>query len=300
MTLENERKSISIIVPFYYGNRFLSSLLKSIEMVEQQCNLLKIAEFEIIIINDSPEISITLPDNYICKQNILLFCNSKNMGIHATRVRGLEEAHFEWIIFLDQDDELVAEGFEKQLFFTRNSDVVVGNGLYQKDSGMFPIYKTKSIMKYCIRSSNFYRIRNLIPSPGQCLIKKNAIPRLWIEENLKENGADDWLLWLLMFNEEKIFSINHELVYVHNNVNGSNLSLDINKMYKSSSDMFFLLRKSMSLSKNKLKVLKDAIDFKYYQDIGQLTIKKIPKYYRVIIYNVIYKINIALRRGFHY
>jgi hypothetical protein len=64
------------------------------------------------------------------------------------------------------------------------------------------------------------------------LIKKDSIPEFWMTHYLKENGTDDYLLWLLMFEEKKRFEVNMTPLYIHR-YTGENLSLNKEKMLSS-------------------------------------------------------------------
>lgn len=86
----------SIIIPLY--NKELS-IKNTIESVLKQT----IQDYEIIIINDgstdhSLEIVQKIDDSRI------KIINKKNEGVSATRNRGIEEASYKWIAFLDGDD----------------------------------------------------------------------------------------------------------------------------------------------------------------------------------------------------
>lgn len=290
---------ISIIVAFYNGNSFLKRLLTSIDNVEKYCSDNNKAQLEILIINDSPNIKVKIPKEFGNKNNIKVISNKKNVGIHQTRVNGLKHASGDWLIFLDQDDELLVDGFSKQLELTAEADVIVGNGFYQLNGKNIKIYDNLLEMDYLIQKEKLLRIRNLIPSPGECLIRKKAISKYWQKNFLKANGADDWYLWLLMFWENKKFASNSEVVYIHNDVEGQNLSRDLDKMYVSSCEMHDLLKKSQVFTEKEMNQLQRAIDFKYYQDSKKLSFYKILKYSNVILDNVVYKINVYIKRGKH-
>lgn len=280
------RKKISVIVPFYNGNVFLPRLFDSILVVSKVCENNKV-DIEVIIVNDSPNIDVVLPENLLFPVKVV--ANPTNRGIQETRANGVKHATGDWILFLDQDDELLADGFEKQLSLTESSDIVVGNGIYQYGEEDRFIYPNEKVMRYVIREKIFISIRNLIPSPGACLIKKSVIPNEWLTQHLINNGSDDWFLWLLLFNQQTKFVCNPKLVYKHNNAGGANLSLDLEKMFHSSWEMQKYLYQSKKYSKRKLSVLQEAIKFKYYQDTKQLDLIKLIRYIRPIFNNCIYK-----------
>lgn len=290
------KKKISVIIPFYKGNEYLPRALKSVEAAREKIS--DTAETEVVIINDSPEIEVALNsvDTAPGQQpDVKVIKNEKNLGIQHSRVNGLKYATGDYILFLDQDDELLAEGFEKQLSLIEDHDIVVGNGDYSMGKKNFVIYKSPGVMEYLIQTERFIKIRNLIPSPGECLIRKEAIPEAWKENILETNGADDWMLWLMMFKSSAKFAINPMKVYKHNDSLGENASANLDKMRVSAHEANEILKREGILTDVESESLKNAIEFKYLQDSGQLKPADIWKYRREIINNIVYKIKVATR-----
>ena len=279
--------TISVIVPFYKGNQYLSQLFSSIEAALPICEE-ENTQLEVILVNDSPDVTVELPMQLNVHTRVI--SNEQNMGIHGTRLHGLEYASGDWILFLDQDDEILLPGFRMQLQLRNGVDVVVGNGLYEYGTQHFPIYRSEKAMKYLIQAKNFLRIRNLIPSPGCCLVRKDAIPACWKNSPMKCNGSDDWLLWLLLFQESRRFACNYGQVYIHNDADGNNLSFNLEKMHQSNLELWKILEGSGQFSDRELKWLDHSIHFKFYQDTKQLDLKKLIKYTSTILCNVRYKL----------
>lgn len=283
---ENSKVCVSIVVPFYKGNIYLKRLLNSVKHVQNIYD--RYAIFEVIIVNDSPDIDVVVPPSPI--SNIEVLKNSRNMGIHASRVEGLMHSKYEWVLFLDQDDEIIAKGFGEQLKLTRDADVVVGNGEYSLGEFSSSIYKSKKSMNYLIKKERFVKIRNLIPSPGACLIKKDIIPNVWTQNIMKNNGADDWFLWLALFSNEARFALNFHNVYRHNDSNGDNVSADLQKMRISSLEMTDILENNKVMENEDIIVLRDAIEFKFLQDTHNLSISKLIKMRRPLYSNIKYRV----------
>ena len=78
--------NISIITPVYHGSNYLDKLIKNIESIT---NTQYINSIELVLVNDSPEI----PLNYSpsTKLKITEVINSKNVGIHQSRINGLKK-----------------------------------------------------------------------------------------------------------------------------------------------------------------------------------------------------------------
>lgn len=290
--LNNKELVISVIIPFYNGNLFINSLIKNLDKVKRELQKKCIIDLEVIIVNDSPEIKVEYIN--VSKLNIKVINNLFNVGIHKSRVNGLEAASGEWIIFLDQDDLLIPDGILSALKKLDTGDVVVSNGFYERKGKKERIYNNISSMKYLVREEKFIKIRNLIASPGQCLIRRAAVPEIWQKNIIKQNGADDWYLWLLLFNEKAKFEVNNQYAYVHRSTEHGNISFNYEKMYLSCREMLDILRE-VSYPDKKEKKLARAIHFKYLKDIHRINLLQYLYYLDRFIDNVIYKINLAIR-----
>ena len=286
---------ITVIIPFYKGNIYIESLIKNILYIK---NNTKANITDIIFVNDSPWVEVELPVlDKTFPIKIVVLKNNKNSGIQKSRVRGLRECATPLVIFLDQDDCLIADGFDSQVEAIGNADIVVGNGLYQFGERYKPIYKNEEVMKYLIQKKKFVEIRNMIPSPGCCLLRKESIPSEWMGSCLKINGADDWLLWLLMFDNKNKFAFNIENVYQHNSTESGNLSFDLDKMHKSCLEMIEILKMNDKLTDKERKTLFYAIEFKYFKDIKGYTVcnkKYLLKFIKPFFQNIVYKITTSV------
>ena len=226
---------ISVITPFYKGNKHLENYSKNLYAAINNLNCPY--KVEIIFINDSPEEEIDISKLSLIQNQVKIITNKKNRGIHYSRIRGLKVAQGNYILFLDQDDLISKEFFNKTISKMSECDIVVCNGHYEKKDYIEKIYRNSKTMNYIsdINCMAFYR--NLIISPGQCLIKKTCIPTEWINYTISINGADDYLLWLLLLNNHNInWKFIFDPLYMHS-YSGDNLSLDENKMRNSVLEM---------------------------------------------------------------
>ena len=99
----------------------------------------------------------------------------------------------------------------------------------------------------------YYYVGNMIVSPGQCLIEKDAISHLWLDHSIKNNGCDDFMLWIIMFHENKKITVNYDITYKHT-YNGENVSADFAKMKMSSIEMMTYLSKHGIITKENEKI----------------------------------------------
>jgi glycosyltransferase involved in cell wall biosynthesis len=238
---------ISIIIPIYKGKKYL---LRLRQMLEVNCYNLKKNTMEVIFVNDYPKEKILLND-FSTNFKVTLINNYKNLGIHRSRVAGLEASNGNYILFLDQDDEIEDTYLTEQLYLIQknNADVVVSNGFYMNpDGNKKMIYQSDKHLKCCKDIKCFINFTNPIISPGQVLIKKDAIPQEWKEYYFTENGADDFYLWLLMLYYEKKFYVNPRFLYTHV-FTGENTSFQSEKMMKSINEMIDVLHDKYSFFK---------------------------------------------------
>lgn len=275
---------ISIITPVYKGNIYLNNYMKK---VSKACELKD--NVEVILINDSPEIEIDFDKKLINNFKIRIINNEKNMGIHKSRIVGLENALGKYVLFLDQDDEIMENTLITQYntIIKEDNDLVLGNGFFEDRKGLHAIYKNNYSQDFASKKTPNIMVRDFIVSPGQCLIKKAVIPQYWIENKLDYNGTDDYLLWLLMFNSNIKITNNYEKIYTHK-YTGENLSLNKEKMYKSQLNMLELLNQCNSYNKKDFELLNRTIKYKhnYKEKFFAETIKNLD----IFIYNIFYKI----------
>lgn len=239
---------VSMIIPFYKGQKYIPELMK---MVLENWNSFRLGTLEVVLVNDSPETEIEL-DVSKYPFDIQIITNPINMGIHRTRVNGLNHCRGEYVLFLDQDDVIVENYLQNQCSKIGQSDFIVSNGYkIGKNGEKKPIFDslkhqkcTEKIWCYCLYS-------NPIVSPGQAVIKKGAVPPQWKKAALENNGADDYLLWILLLSENKKMMINSDFLYYHIET-GENTSLDTTKMMKSVQDMLVVLKGTISPFKQHL------------------------------------------------
>ena len=231
---------ISIIIPLYKGEKYIPYWISIIKKNIQ--NLDGKATLETIFINDYPERGI---ENNFNDENILAINSPSNNGIHGSRVLGLQYARGDYITFLDQDDEISETFFISQLNSIEKKDVVVGNGYNEHDFSFVSdvIYSTEASHNDATSLDVMVNIRNTIVSPGQTMLRKQAIPEIWKKNILKNNGADDYFLWLLMLKQNSAFAINREKIFRHK-ATGKNVSSDHSVMAKSVREMSEYLKQA--------------------------------------------------------
>lgn len=93
---------VSIVIPVYNGEYTIKAALNSVlSQSSTSC------EVEIIVINDgSTDNTRSLLDSYSSKHPEVKVFHYENAGVSIARQRGIAEASFDYLLFLDADDEM--------------------------------------------------------------------------------------------------------------------------------------------------------------------------------------------------
>ncbi len=239
---------ISIIIPIYKGKQYISQL---IDQVNANATVIPDYNVEVVLYNDYPEERIEkIFGAFSSNLSVKVINGDDNLGIHGARIAGLKGSTGEIIMFLDQDDYIYPNYLKSQLAVLGDGDISVCKVIHNGKCHYSPSFKFEDVV-----TPDFIMNRwNPIVSPGQVLIRRRAIPKLWINKILKTNGADDYFLWLLLAKNGTIFKLNDEILFEHT-VNGDNTSLDTNRMMDSEAEMIKYLLESGLFSKEDEKEL---------------------------------------------
>lgn len=235
---------LSIIVPLYYGKKYIPKLTN---MLEKNIKVAKKYSIEVIFVNDSPDeiINENLFKRY---SNFKLITNEKNLGIQRARIKGINNACGDKILMLDQDDLLSSDAIKSQLECIKDSDAVLANGFVQLPNGRLKSLYGSFAQQELANSLKYYLYYgNMVASPGLVIIKKNIIPNAWLNNYLTISGADDWLLWAGFIANGNSFKMNRKKIYTHINV-GSNFSSNEKRMIESSFEALKILKQNNKIN----------------------------------------------------
>lgn len=255
---------VSVIVPFYKGNKYINNILK---MIRENAKNAKDIFIELIVVNDSPEIEIQYNEELIDGYSLKLVQHEENMGIQQARITGINAAQGRYILMLDQDDEIASNAIRSQFELIGNNASVISNGYSENSDGIkTKLYKSKKQMSVVNDFSYYFYFGNVIASPGLCLIQKDKIPLLWMSNVMEINGADDWLLWIFFLNQGNSFALNDEFLYIHKN-DGLNTSNNEEKMLDSSQEALDIVKNEGVVDKRLLSVYERRIKMrrKYFE-----------------------------------
>lgn len=108
---------ISVIVPVYNAEKYLSSCIDSI--LEQSFK-----DFEIVLVDDgSTDSSLDICKKYENEHSNIIVVSKQNEGPGLTRQRGIEECGGEYIVFVDADDWVEKTYIEKLFQAISDNDV---------------------------------------------------------------------------------------------------------------------------------------------------------------------------------
>lgn len=226
---------ISVITPLYKGKKYINTLKIMIESNAE--NVKDICFVEWIVVND-------YPNDYIEKINqtdlisVVVINNSQNKGIQGARVTGLEACTGDYVLFLDQDDWISSNWIRSQCERIGDADAVVCSCTC--DGRLFYGSTEYPSLEICItREYNLFRQIGFIP--GQVMIKKTSIPKVWINNWLFWNCCDDYFLWICMYSEGCKFVGNENVLYDHRTT-FSNQGMNSYVWYKSMMEMTELVK----------------------------------------------------------
>lgn len=177
-------KLVSVIIPCYKDSKTLCRAINSV--VAQSYKLI-----EIIVINDcSPETEII--EKYL--QNyprIKYFYNKKNLGLAASRNKGIQLAKGEIVAFLDADDEYHPDKIKIQLEYLEENTVVTCEVL-----NILPNGKSYSKLRFdrLIIQPREIMFSNKLNGAGLLCQKKLILSMGGYNPSLK--SCEDYDLWL--------------------------------------------------------------------------------------------------------
>lgn len=178
---------ISVIVPCFNQAHYLDECLQSVYNQTY-------SNWECIIVNDgSPDNTNEVAKFWVDKDSRFKYVFKENGGLSSARNSGLELAQGEWVQFLDCDDRIHVEKFEKSSCFFLEYDLIISDFYYFDKNGEFDHsydYKLKKIDFELVVLG--WDLDFTIPIHSGLFRKKNIQV---FDISLK--AKEDWLFWLL-------------------------------------------------------------------------------------------------------
>lgn len=191
------KKKITTLITYYYGEKYFKDLIISIRK-----NIIPLKDSinsDIIIINDSSnfeeekKIENIIQETKIEKiTHIILINNQTNMGVTASRYKGILKAKGDYLHIIDQDDYINANTYSDFLSSSIGKSIVVFDGYKIKNGKILE----KIIKKHPFSSTNLnnpqrnvYGVNKII-SPGMCIYSYAHINKLLEIYNFMVNYGD--------------------------------------------------------------------------------------------------------------
>ncbi len=196
---------VSVIIPAYNPDNYI---FRAIDSVLNQTY----KNIEIIVVDDgSKKVNVEkLLDNYI-QNNKIIFHKKENWWPWSARNFWVEKSNWEYIAFLDDDDEYLPEKIEKQIEAVKNWYNIILTNWYVKylNWNKIDYIREKEInINNVIKSKSFFCIQSI-------LLKKDIYENIKIDENL--NYWEDRLFLLEIVNSHKnIYNIPKFMVNIKN------------------------------------------------------------------------------------
>ena len=192
---------MSVIMPAYNCEKFISTAIQSV--LSQQVSL------ELIVINDNSTDGTQERIQSFCRdQRLIYICNERNLGVAASRNKGMELARGKFIAFLDADDYWAEDKLLKQVSLMEKEKVVLSstgrelmdeNGkLTGKIIGIKEEIRYKDLLK-----------GNVLNTSGVMVLADVARKYPMVQDHLHE----DYIMWLCILKEYgKAYGINEPLL----------------------------------------------------------------------------------------
>lgn len=220
-----KKQKITVITPYYKGRKTIISTIDSV--MKAYDNVKSELDLEYIVIIDSMEDKEEIYSDLLKKYNekIVILENFENVGVAESRNRASVISTGDYLLFLDQDDDLREEYFLKTIEkMKKGIDFILTNGyICNKVNGKeAPMYYVKPTIgkKTLLRA-------NKISTPGQVILSRRLaeIKDLFAGCSDEAKGADDWAAYVnifIKFPDLKVAYVN-EKIFCYN-LHGNNYS----------------------------------------------------------------------------
>ncbi|MGB9667721.1 MAG: glycosyltransferase family 2 protein [Thermosulfidibacteraceae bacterium] len=200
---------VSVVIPTY--NR-ASLLIRAIESVFSQ----SYKNFEIIVVDDaSTDNTREVVSKFLDDPRVVYIRNEKNMGVSASRNRGIRYGRGEFVAFLDSDDYWLRDKLRKQVEIIMSDDdvgmVYTGERFIDEEGRIIrdEIPKYSGFVYHVLLSKNFI-------SPSSTLLRKEVFEKVgFFREDM--NYREDYEFFLRVAKNYKIAYVKDILTirYMH-------------------------------------------------------------------------------------
>lgn len=211
--MNNDSPKISIIIPVYNTEKYLSLCIDSIL---SQSYL----DFELLLINDgSIDNSGSICDEYAEKDSRIRVFHQENKGVSRARNLGLNNAKGEWIFFCDSDDHLIAADSLESIIALEDSDIDTFLFSYNyMENGRVINNAQKEIQpeyELCLARDEFLESKCFAKELWRYFLKRDIIETNKIRFNEDISYSEDWLYLLDYIKYSRYICTSSIKVYNH-------------------------------------------------------------------------------------
>ena len=209
----------SVVIPLFNKAHIIE---RTIQSVLNQT----FTNFEVIIVNDGSTDDGVKVINRITDDSRIRIITQKNQGVSVARNRGVKESQFEYIAFIDGDDEWepdfllkIKEAIEKYPDASMYGTSSLHTDFITKDSYDSTIseFRNKIVKVDC------FKIPNALPHTSAIVVKKSSLYKLDKELNVFPIGmkvCEDWACFHRLALSDNLIYIGIPLGIRNNNVEG--------------------------------------------------------------------------------
>ena len=203
MIKEKKEFKVSVVIPTYNRIAYLGRAITSVLKQSYPVN-------EIIVIdNGSTDQTLSFIKKNFTRIKII---TEKKRGVSFARNLGIKNCKYNWIAFLDSDDEWITDKIEKQFVLLKESNFkyqfIHTNEIWIKN-GILKNQKKKHLKKGGYIFEDCLDICKI--SPSSVLIKKELFDRYGLFDN-KFKVCEDYELWLRIASKIKIGYLDKPLI----------------------------------------------------------------------------------------
>lgn len=207
---------VSVIIPLYNAEKYIFQALESIVNQTYQ-------NIEIIVIDDGSTDNSEDIVYSIHSSKIKLIKNEHNLGVSATRNRGIELARGKYIALMDADDISYLDRIEKQVnFLEKHNDFGLISSHYE--SFRKGIFGTKRRVRKVPTDPEEIRTTLLFMNAITCpasMLRKSVLEDHKLHFDTSLQIAEDYDLWKRLSFVTKIGNINQPLLHYRKHRNNS-------------------------------------------------------------------------------
>ena len=200
---------VSVIVPVYNAEKYIRHCLDSI------CSQ-TYSDLEIVLVNDgSKDNSLSILQEYAEKDSRIHVIDQENRGVASARNTGLQNAHGEYILYVDADDWIEADMVERLLSYTPKEDIVFcGSDSANSDSDVKKVAAVETEeWDHDRQLLEFMKHKRMTGMLWNKLIRRRLTEGISFNEKTGY-GEDAEFLWQVLKNSNSMLATN-EILYHH-------------------------------------------------------------------------------------